>query len=116
MERPNRVISHHRHRTCSLYGRYSTRHAQPPTEPQERRLERNPARTRAHRLEWVYRQMRLRLTARERHCLMLHYLQQMTFVEIGAATQTDPSAACRAVARALRKLRAAVVEDTSWRI
>jgi len=79
-------------------------------------LRRNAQRRRAHQLEWVYRQMRLQLTARERNCVVLHYLRGMTFQEIAAETHTDRSSACRAASRAIRKLRAAVEVDTSWKL
>ena len=116
MARSHCLITMNRQRTRRIHGRYSSGHAYGFEEVPEQRLERNAPRLRAHRLEWVYRQMRLRLTRRERHCLLLHYLREMSFTEIGAETQTNRSSACRAVSRGLRKLRAAVLEDESWRM
>jgi len=58
-------------------------------------------------LRWVRRQMGRRLTARERNCLKLYFFRGMTLLEVGEATCTSKAAACRAVARSLRKLRAA---------
>ena len=58
-------------------------------------------------LRWVRRQMGRRLTARERNCLELYFFCGMTLLEVGEATRTSKAAACRAVARSLRKLRAA---------
>lgn len=116
MYRPHPVVSINRQRTCRLLSRWSLELAfgiPPESEP---RLERSRARRRAHQLEWVYRQMRLRLTRRERQCLIQHYLHGQTFAEIGAASGTDRSSACRAVGRAIRKLRAAAAEDVSWRL
>lgn len=58
-------------------------------------------------LRWVRRQMGRRLTARERNCLELYFFRGMTLLEVGEATRTSKAAACRAVARSFRKLRAA---------
>ena len=64
----------------------------------------------ARLLRWVRRQMGRRLTKRERECVELYYFRNMTFREVGLATETNASSAYRAVARSLRKLRAAAAE------
>lgn len=66
-------------------------------------------------LRWLRRQLGERLTPRERHCLELHYFRGFNFTQIGKRTGTDPSAAFRAVQRAVTKLRIASEEDPSWR-
>jgi DNA-directed RNA polymerase specialized sigma24 family protein len=66
-------------------------------------------------LRWVRRNMKTRLTDRERHCIELYYFQGLSCREAAAATDTCGSSVWRALQRALRKLRAAKEKDTSWR-
>jgi len=67
-------------------------------------------------LAWVRAQMLLVLTPREQQCLELYYFQGgMTYEAIGRRTGTHASSCCRAVHRALRKLRAAKERDESWK-
>jgi len=73
------------------------------------------AQRKLHMLRWVRRQMRQRLTPRERTCLCLYYLHRLTYAEVGKKTRTHTTSAYRAVRRAKRKLRQAAAEDTSWR-
>ena len=72
-------------------------------------------RRKAALLRWVRVQMGWRLSRRERRCIELYYLEDLTYVEVGEREHCSPSSACRAVARALTKLRQAAAEDTSWR-
>ena len=59
-------------------------------------------------LRWVRREMRRRLTPRERRCIELHFFEGFTCREVGVLTGTSTAAAHRAIERALRKLREAV--------
>jgi len=59
----------------------------------------------ARLLRWIRREMGRRLTLRERRCVELYFFRGMSLREVGAATGTAPSSACRAVQRSLRKLR-----------
>ncbi|MBI2422421.1 MAG: hypothetical protein HYV27_06295 [Candidatus Hydrogenedentes bacterium] len=65
-------------------------------------------------LAWVERAMAARLTARERRCVHLYFMQDLTFLEIAKQTGTVGSTACRAVKRGLRKLRLEAERDPSW--
>lgn len=117
MHRKPRAISRHRQRTLPLSAwRYRACPAPCSADDEELALrEKQRARRRAAMLNWVYRQMRVRLTARERHCVVLHYLREMSYSEVAAATGTDRSSACRAVLRGIRKLQLAAEEDAAWR-
>jgi len=53
----------------------------------------------------IRREMRRRLTKRERRCLELYFFKGLTFREAAKATSTHPSSVHRAVQRGLRKLR-----------
>lgn len=66
-------------------------------------------------LRWVEAKMEERLTARERECIRLYYYHDLTYRQIGLATETNGSSAYRAVVRGIRKLREAAAEDESWR-
>ena len=68
----------------------------------------------AHLLRWLRRQMRRRLTKRERYCVEKHFFRGMSYRRIGAKTGTAGSSAHRAVRRGLRKLCEAAREDASW--
>ncbi len=72
-------------------------------------------RRRALLMRWVRRHMARRLTQRERRCIELYYLFGLNHRQVGAATGTAGSSACRAIARGLRKLRLAAEEDPTWR-
>ncbi len=72
-------------------------------------------RRRALLMRWVRRHMAGRLTLRERRCIELHYLFGLNHRQVGAATGTAGSSACRAIQRGLRKLRLAADEDATWR-
>lgn len=72
-------------------------------------------RRKAELLRWVRRQMEKRLTDRERQCLAMYYFQDLNYLEIGRATGIHASSVCRAVHRAVAKLRAAALEDPTWR-
>lgn len=72
-------------------------------------------RRKAELLRWVRRQMEKRLTDRERQCLAMYYFQNLNYLEIGRATRIHTSTVCRAIQRAVLKLRAAALEDPSWR-
>jgi DNA-directed RNA polymerase specialized sigma24 family protein len=56
-------------------------------------------------LRWVRREMGRRLTARERHCVELHFFCGLSCLEVAKATGTTISSAHRAIKRSLRKLR-----------
>ena len=66
-------------------------------------------------LRWVRVHMLLVLTRRERECVELYYFRGLCLREAGAASSTHPSSVHRALKRAIRKLRKAAQEDTSWR-
>lgn len=70
---------------------------------------------RAWLLRWVRARMEDRLTPRERHCVELYYFEGLSFAEAGARTGTHASSVCRAVQRAVGRLRAAAAEDPAWR-
>ena len=67
-------------------------------------------------LAWVRMQMALVLTPRERECLELYFFQGgHTYEDIGRITNTHSSSCCRAVHRAVDKLRQAKDHDDTWR-
>lgn len=66
-------------------------------------------------LAWVDATMEERLTARERECIRLYYYHDLTYRQIGVATETNASSAYRAVVRGIRKLREAAAADDRWR-
>ncbi len=68
-------------------------------------------RRKARLLRWVRREMGRRLTPRERHCIEMYFFAAMSYEQIGRATGTHRSSACRAVERGLNRLRAAALED-----
>jgi len=72
-------------------------------------------RRKAALLNWIRAQMALRLTERERQCMEMHFFDNLTYREIGRRTGTNASSVCRAVQRGIRRVRAATVEDSSWR-
>ena len=72
------------------------------------------AQRRAELMRWVRKQMGRRLSARERRCVELYYLDDFTYAQVAKELGCTASGACRAVHRSLRKLRAAAREDTSW--
>jgi len=65
----------------------------------------------AELLDWVRKQMRRKLTRRERRCVELYFFRGKNYREVATRTGTTPSSAHRAIARALRKLRWAVEQD-----
>lgn len=67
------------------------------------------------RLARVREAMDATLTARERRCIELHYFDGCTLREVGERTETSAAAAQRAIQRAIRKLRAAVVAGQEGR-
>lgn len=58
-------------------------------------------------LEWVRAQMRLRLTAVERHAIELYYLRGLSYRDTAKLLGVNPSSVYRSVERGVRKLRAA---------
>lgn len=62
-------------------------------------------------LKWVRKQMRRRLTPRQRRCIELYYFKDLTYLEVGHKTGCSASSACRSVRRGIRRLRAAVQTD-----
>lgn len=62
-------------------------------------------------LAWVRARMETLLTARERHCVHLVFFEGLHYREAGRRTSTNASSVHRAVARGLRKLRAAAADD-----
>jgi DNA-directed RNA polymerase specialized sigma subunit len=69
----------------------------------------------AQLLRWVQKNMRQKLTRRERNCIELYYFRSMSFEDVGKHTRTTASSSHRAVSRAVRKLRVAAREDDSWK-
>lgn len=65
----------------------------------------------ARLLKWVRKQMRRRLTQKQRRCIELYYFEDLTFAEIGKKTGCAPSSACRSVHRGLKRLQAAAKLD-----
>lgn len=65
----------------------------------------------ARLLLWIRSEMGRRLTPREVRCVELHFFDGLSFREVGVKTDTAPSSVCRAVKRALRKLRSAAREE-----
>lgn len=82
---------------------------------EEARRSREWARRKAVLLRWVRAQMALRLSDRERQCIELYFFMGYSYRRIGEITGTNGSSVFRAVARGLRRLRAAAAEDASWR-
>ncbi|MBI2433336.1 MAG: hypothetical protein HYV26_10730 [Candidatus Hydrogenedentes bacterium] len=112
-----RTITCNRHLTHMLRQRRLKRlHTDWFTPSQKPSLHRNYWRRRAHMLEWVYRQMRLRLTPRERECLLFHFIGEMSFTRIAMITGSDTSSVARAVKRGVEKLRWRAQFDDSWRL
>ncbi len=62
-------------------------------------------------LKWVRKQMRRRLTEKQRRCIELYYFKDMTYVEIGKTVGCAPSSACRSVHRGITRLREAARVD-----
>ncbi len=67
-------------------------------------------------MAWVERQMALRLTARERHCIEMYYFESMTYREAAAKTNTNATSVLRAVRRGLKKLRQAAAEHEEMQL
>jgi DNA-directed RNA polymerase specialized sigma24 family protein len=65
-------------------------------------------REKARKLRWIRRQMRYRLGVLEQRCIMLHYVQGLTFREISTRVGTDAACVHRTVRRAVVKLRRTV--------
>lgn len=65
----------------------------------------------ARLLKWVRRQMRQRLTPKQRACIELYYFKNMTLAEVGEKTGSSASAACRTMKRGINRLRVAVRVD-----
>lgn len=65
----------------------------------------------ARLLKWVRKQMRRRLTPKQRRCIELYYFQNLTYRQVGKRTGCCPSSACRAVQRGIHRLRAAARLD-----
>ncbi len=82
--------------------------------PEERKAGLEWGRRKQVLLRWVRRQMRRRLTLRERRFVEMRYFDALTFKEIGEKGQIDPSHAWKIVQRSLAKLRQATVEDKTW--
>jgi len=68
-------------------------------------------REKARLLRWVRKQMRGRLTKRERRCVELYFFENLTYREAGERTGTNASSVFRAVRRGLRKLGRAASAD-----
>lgn len=62
-------------------------------------------------MQWVRRQMSRRLNKRERQALVLYYLRQRSYREVGAELGVSPSHAYRLVGEAVEKLRRAAAID-----
>tara|TARA_R110001592_G_scaffold133960_2_gene349500 strand:- start:635 stop:1036 length:402 start_codon:yes stop_codon:yes gene_type:complete len=62
-------------------------------------------------LKWVRKQMRRRLTEKQRTSIALYYFKDMTYVEIGKKMGCAPSSACRSVHRGIQRLREAARVD-----
>ena len=75
--------------------------------PEEVKAGLKQARERARLFRWVRRQMARKLTPRERRCVELYFLENLTFREAAERTGTNASSVYRAVRRSLRKLRLA---------
>lgn len=65
----------------------------------------------ARLLKWVRKQMRRRLTEKQRAAIQLYYFEDLTYVEMGVRMGCAPSSACRTVHRAIRRLREAARLD-----
>ena len=65
----------------------------------------------ARLLKWVRRQMRRRLTAKQRTAIHLYYFEDLTYAEMGKRMKCAPSSACRSVHRGIRRLREAARVD-----
>jgi RNA polymerase sigma factor (sigma-70 family) len=74
------------------------------------------AQERARLMQWVRRQMKRRLTAKERAYVELHFIKGLSYREAGEEAGANASSVHRGVKRALRKLRVAAAEDgVGWR-
>lgn len=62
-------------------------------------------------LKWVRRQMRQRLTLKQRRAIDLHYFKDLTYAEVGEKMGCSASAACRSVLRGIKRLRHAAKVD-----
>ena len=65
----------------------------------------------ARLLKWVRKQMRRRLTVKQRRCIELYYFKDMTYAEIGKEMGCASSSACRSVHRGIKHLQAAAKTD-----
>ena len=82
---------------------------------QERARAIEEARRRAELLRWVRRQMGRRLTSVEQRCVEQYYFQGLTYRDAGACVGLNASSVCRAVRRAVNKLRAVAHEEgVTW--
>ncbi len=68
-------------------------------------------RRKAALLRWVRMQMERRLSEQERCCLELYYFEGLSFSQVAKETGASASTACRAVNRAIVKLRRAAAEE-----
>lgn len=64
-------------------------------------------------LQWVYGQMRRRLTLRERTCVILYYLGPCTLREIAARLHVSPPTVLRNIRDGIQKLRRAAASSKS---
>jgi len=65
----------------------------------------------ARLLKWVRKQMRRRLTDKQRRAIHLYYFEDLTYAEIGVKMGCAPSSACRSVHRGILRLREAARID-----
>ena len=70
----------------------------------------------ARLLKWVRKQMRCRLTTRQRRCIELYYFKDLTYLEVGQKMGCNTSSASRCIRRGIRRLRAAVRSDPPGRM
>jgi DNA-directed RNA polymerase specialized sigma subunit len=68
-------------------------------------------RRKAELLSWVRRQIKTRLTRRERRCMELYFFEHLNYRQVGHVTDSHASSVFRAVQRSLRKLRQAAAEE-----
>ena len=66
-------------------------------------------RARERRMRWIRRQMAQRLTPRQRQCVKLHILQEMTLREVAKITGTHHSSVSQAVRRGVRRLKVLMI-------
>ncbi len=60
----------------------------------------------AELLKWIRGTMQRKLSARERRCIELYYLQGLSYAEAACVTGTNVTSVLRAVRRSVNKLRA----------